>query len=101
MNGPWMRMVELPSTMEMLPEWINSVLVDPSPGPLTPWTLDHLQVPDPSTSDAFILEVERGLDGSRLKFDMEDRSPVTPRILLGEPCEWMTVLEYILYAVVW
>lgn len=30
------------------------------------------QVPDPSTTDAFILEVQRGLDGSRLKFDLED-----------------------------
>ena len=30
------------------------------------------QVPDPSTTDAFILEVRRGLDGSRLKFDLEE-----------------------------
>ena len=34
--------------------------------------LQHGQVPDPSTTDAFILEVQRGLDGSRLKFDLED-----------------------------
>eukprot|EP00435_Cladocopium_sp_Y103_P046210 s929_g13.t1 len=31
-----------------------------------------LQVPDPSTTDSFILEVQRGLDGSRLKFDLEE-----------------------------
>ena len=29
-------------------------------------------MPDPSTTESFILEVQRGLDGSRLKFDLED-----------------------------
>ncbi|CAJ1370768.1 unnamed protein product [Effrenium voratum] len=40
----------------------------------------EIQVPDPSSTDSFALEVVRDLDGSRLKFDLTDPGdpPATP-----------------------